>query len=177
MDHVDHVNLIRNGVPGSGVWADLGAGSGAFTLALAELLGRQGTIYAVDKDRRVLRRLEQTMAIRFPALLVQTMAANFSKPLNLPLLDGVLMANSLHFLRRKEAALKQIQSYLRPGGRLIIVEYGTDRGNHWVPHPLSYATWESLAGQLGFAETRRLASRPSRFLGQIYAALSVVAES
>ena len=44
MDHSDHVNLLRNGVLPGGVWADLGAGSGAFTLALAELAGPETTI-------------------------------------------------------------------------------------------------------------------------------------
>src|SRR5690554_4106120 len=40
MNHQDHVNLLRPGVPATGgVWADFGAGTGAFTLALAELLG------------------------------------------------------------------------------------------------------------------------------------------
>ena len=51
MDHEDHVYLLRGGVPGvGGVWADLGSGRGAFTLALADLIGRTGHIYSVDKD-------------------------------------------------------------------------------------------------------------------------------
>jgi hypothetical protein len=82
------------------------------------------------------------------------------------------MANSLHFLREKATALRLIRSYLRPDGRLILVEYDTDRGNRWVPYPLSYQTWETLADQAGFARTDLLATRPSRFLGQIYSAVS-----
>ena len=51
MDHADHVRLLRDGVPHEpGTWADLGAGSGAFTLALADLLPPGSLIYAVDKD-------------------------------------------------------------------------------------------------------------------------------
>ncbi len=43
MNHRDHINLIRNGIAGQGnVWAELGSGDGAFTLALAELLGPGG---------------------------------------------------------------------------------------------------------------------------------------
>ncbi len=51
MIHEDHVNLLRKGIlePG-GVWADLGSGAGAFTLALADLIGSTGEIYSVDKD-------------------------------------------------------------------------------------------------------------------------------
>ncbi|TMD25838.1 MAG: class I SAM-dependent methyltransferase, partial [Chloroflexi bacterium] len=52
MNHEDHVRLLRKGIvePG-GVWADFGSGAGAFTLALADLLGTEGSIYSVDKDR------------------------------------------------------------------------------------------------------------------------------
>ena len=71
MEHQDHVNLLRGGVPGpGGVWADLGAGAGAFTLALADLIGPGGVIYSVDKDQRALRQQEQAMRARFPAIKI-----------------------------------------------------------------------------------------------------------
>jgi ubiquinone/menaquinone biosynthesis C-methylase UbiE len=176
MIHEEHVALIRDGVPGTGgEWADLGAGAGAFTLALAELIGPTGRIRAVDRDAQVLRQLATAMAARFPAVALQTTVADFARPLNLPPLDGILVANALHFLRtaERETALGLIRGYLRPGGRLIIVEYNIDRGNPWVPHPFSFPTWEELARRAGFAETRLLAQRPSRFLREMYAAASV----
>ena len=49
MDHRDHVRLIARGVPPGGAWADLGAGEGAFTLALRDVAGPDVVIYAVDK--------------------------------------------------------------------------------------------------------------------------------
>ena len=52
MDHADHVRLLRDGVTEGGTWADLGAGTGAFTLALAELLGPGGEVIAVDQIGR-----------------------------------------------------------------------------------------------------------------------------
>ena len=174
MNHTDHVNLIRPGIPTpGGVWADLGAGAGAFTLALAELIGPAGQIYAVDKNRGALKRLEKAVRAHQPALTLQTIAADFGQPLPLPALDGLIMANSLHFVRHKEPVLRLLRRYLRPGGRLILVEYGTDRGNYWVPYPFSYPSWEALAARAGFVETSLLAKRPSRFLGQIYSALSL----
>jgi ubiquinone/menaquinone biosynthesis C-methylase UbiE len=172
MNHADHVNLLRGGVQPGGVWADLGAGTGAFTLALAELLGAQGEIYAVDRDGGALRSLAQAMRARFPDVSLHFITADFTRPLDLPPLDGVVMANSLHFIPhpRKPEVLRLVQSLLKPGGRLLVVEYDTDTGNIWVPHPFTYPQWESLARQCGFAHTRLLATHPSSFLRQFYAA-------
>jgi precorrin-6B methylase 2 len=176
LDHADHVNLLREGVPEpGGVWADIGAGGGAFTLALAELIGPGGQIYAIDKDRGALRRLQQPMQARFPEVTTHQRVADFSKRLDLPPLDGIVMANALHFqpYRKQESIVRSLRSYLRPGGRLIVIEYNTDSGNYWVPHPFSFQTWRALAHRVGFSSTTLLSTRPSRFLGEIYSAVSV----
>jgi ubiquinone/menaquinone biosynthesis C-methylase UbiE len=173
MNHQDHVELLRGGVPApGGVWADFGSGAGTFTMALAELVGETGEIYSIDRDKGVLASQERDMRLRFPKVTVHYISADFIRPLDLPPLDGAVMANSLHFVRDKEAALERVRGYLRPGGRLILVEYNTDRGNTWVPHPLSYTTWERVAARSGFTNTRLLHRRPSRFLGEIYSAVS-----
>lgn len=173
MNHQDHVNLLRAGVPATGgVWADLGSGTGAFTLALAELIGTAAEIYSIDKDASALREQERAIRARFPNVAVHYRAADFATPLDLPPLDGVIMANALHFRRDKERVVQAIKKYLRPGGRFILVEYNVDQGNLWVPYPLSYKTWESLASRCGFANTKLLATRPSSFLREIYSALS-----
>lgn len=172
MNHNDHVFLLQKGVPSpGGVWADLGSGGGAFTLALADLLGPTGSIYSVDKDRGALREQERAMRARFPDVSVEYIAADFTQKLDLPPLDGIVMANSLHFVRRKEPVLQLVRGYLKPGGRLLLAEYNTDRGNMWVPYPLSYGTWEKLANS--FSQTQLLARVPSRYFGEIYSAMSV----
>jgi len=174
MDHRDHVGLIRAGVEGGGTaWADLGSGQGAFTLALADLLGPGGSIVSVDRDRGALLAQGRALQASFPQVTLAPVVADFGRPLELPQLDGIVMANSLHFTRDKPAVLRLVRGYLRPSGRLVLVEYDTDHGNRWVPHPVSYDTWEELAAEAGFRQTRRLASVPSRFLGSIYSALSL----
>jgi ubiquinone/menaquinone biosynthesis C-methylase UbiE len=166
---------LQGGVPqGDGVWADLGAGSGAFTLALAELLEPDGRIFVVDQDAGALKRNESTLRKRFPRTESSYLVADFTRLIDLPLLDGVVMANSLHFYREKEKILKLVSSYIRLGGRLILVEYDSDRGNVWVPHPLSFQSWKVMAVRLGFGEPILLATYPSRFLGSIYAALTQI---
>ena len=66
VDHADHVGLLRAAVEPGGTWADIGAGEGAFTLALADLLGPGGRIVAVDRDARALRANEAAVRARFP---------------------------------------------------------------------------------------------------------------
>src|SRR5919202_116321 len=105
---------------------------------------------------------ERAIRARFPHTAVTYLAADFTRPLDLPPLDGVVMANSLHYQRDKDPVLQLIRGYLKPGGRLVLVEYNADRGNPWVPHPISYGTWEKLAARNGFVDTRLLATVPSR---------------
>ncbi len=175
MDHADHVRLIREGVLGGGsAWADLGSGEGAFTLALADLLGPGGSIHTVDRDSAALQIQVSRLRERFAAVTITSMVADFTAPLELPVLDGIVMANSLHFVRDKAPVLVLVRGYLRPGGRLVLVEYRADRGNPWVPYPLSFATWTTVAAAAGFRDTRELATVPSRFLDSIYSALSIV---
>ena len=174
MQHKDHVYLLRKGIPeGRGIWADLGSGTGAFTLALADLLGPAGHIYSLDKDAGSLREQQRAMHSAFPSVSVEYMNTDFTRQLNLPQLDGILMANSLHYVRQKEPVLRNLRSHLRPGGRLIIVEYNVDKGNFWVPYPFSYRSWEELAQRSGFSNTQQLASVPSSWLREIYSALSL----
>jgi SAM-dependent methyltransferase len=168
MNQRDLVELIRPAIPGGGpgaggAWADLGAGDGNFTAALQSLLPGVH-LTAVDRDRGALERLAQ----RLPG--VSVLAADFGAPLPLSGLDGVLMANALHFVRVKPPVLELVRGYLRPGGRLVVVEYGADRGNPWVPHPFSFATWVRLAAEAGFGEAVQAGSIPSRFLGSMYCA-------
>lgn len=175
MDHHDHVNLLRPAdlSPGAS-YADFGAGSGAFTLALRELLGLSADIYALDRDRNRLNELERAHRARFGASdRLHLIPADFTRALELPPLDGVLMANSLHFFRDKQKVLRHVGSFLKPGGAFLLVEYNVDRGNPWVPHPLSFETFRELAPSAGFTEPRLLGKHPSRFLGEFYAALSL----
>jgi SAM-dependent methyltransferase len=174
VDHADHVALLRPAVAPGGTWADIGAGEGAFTLALADLLGPGGRIVAVDRDGRALRENEGAVRARFPHVAIEMVAADLTGSLALPALDGLVAANSLHFVARdrQAAVVAALAEHLVPGGRFVVVEYDADRGNPWVPHPFSYLEWERLSTAAGLTDTRRLGRVPSRFLGAIYSAES-----
>ena len=174
MQHADHVGLIRDAVAPGETWLELGSGTGAFTLALADLLGPRGTIHSIDQDRGALRSQAASVRAQFGAVRVDQRAADFTRPLGFSGMDGVLMANSLHFVRDKAPVLALVRSYLAPGGRFVLVEYDADRGNHWVPHPISYTTWLAVAPAAGFNDVRLLGRVPSRFLNAIYASVASV---
>jgi ubiquinone/menaquinone biosynthesis C-methylase UbiE len=172
MDHQDHVALLRpsNLRPG-GSWADLGAGSGAFTLALRELVGAEAVIYAIEREKTRLGELEQGWRRRFGDNRgLQLLPADFTRPLEVPALDGIVMANALHFYKDKESVLRRVGSMLKPGGALLLVEYNVDSGNVWVPYPLSFKTYQAVAVRAGFSAPRLLATHPSNFLRGFYSA-------
>jgi len=172
MDHNDHVNLLRPAhlEPG-GTWADLGAGSGAFTLALRELIGSDATIYAVDKDRSSLQQLDIAHRARFGSSQnLLSLNQDFTRLSDIPVFDGVVMANSLHFFNDKAKVLHHVRGLLKPNGILLLIEYNVDTGNMWVPYPLTFETFRSLAPRAGFNEPRLLAKAPSRFLKEFYSA-------
>src|SRR5687767_15508232 len=91
------------------------------------------------------------MRERFPGVRLDQRVADFRAPLDLTELDGIVMANSLHFVERAEQVplLRRLCGQLRPGGRFAIVEYDAERGNPWVPHPFGPATFARLAAPAG----------------------------
>lgn len=174
MNDRDALALLRSAVPTAEgeTWADLGAGTGVFTRALAALLGPAGHVFAVDADDRALGSVRRWAATAAgPEITV--VHADVTGALALPPLDGVVMANVLHFVADAESVLPRIASLLRPGGRLVLIEYEGRRPGPWVPYPVSAARFRDLAAAGGLVEPRVAATRPSRFGGEIYAAVAV----
>lgn len=174
MNDRDAVDLLRPAVPpSSGAhWGDLGAGTGTFTRALATLLGVDAEIHAVDADARALRALGDR---RTTAPRIHVHHADFTRRLHLPPLDGILMANALHFVRDQAAMVALAASYLRPGGRLVVIEYEDRAASRWVPHPVPFECLAELAADAGLTPPRVVATRPSAYGGRMYVALAVVA--
>lgn len=176
MEHTELVELIRGGVAGAGgVWADMGAGTGNFTWALRELLGGQGAIYAIDRDGKAIGRQRELQAHAGPGVAITPIQADITQRLALPPLDGVLMANVLHFIRDRPAALALVASYLKASGRVLVVEYDVAEPLRYVPFPLPFARFAALAAGAGLAEVRRVGYRVSPSSGvAMYAAAALV---
>ena len=163
MTHKDAVSLLR-GVPSPGeIWADLGAGSGTFTRALSELLGPDGRVLAVDRNAGALR---QIGAASPGGAVIGTLHADFAEALTLPALDGLLLANSLQFVRQQVPVLRHHTGFLKSGGKALFLEYDTPRASPWNPYPLPFDRLAQIVAASGLGELLELTRRPSAFGGR-----------
>ncbi|MEI7642985.1 MAG: methyltransferase [Chloroflexales bacterium] len=174
MDHHEMVALIHDGVPRpGGVWADLGAGTGNFTWALADMLGPQGVIHALDRDRHAIAAQVARAQHQPPAAAIIPCLADVTRPLELPPLDGLLLANLLHFIRDQTGLLQRLAGHLQPAGQLLIVEYEQRLPLPWVPFPVPFVQFTELARAAGFAQPRHVGIRRSPSSGRVlYAAVT-----
>src|SRR5215211_1503056 len=165
MQHADHVRLIAPGIESGsgGVWADLGSGTGAFTLALRDITGPEVEIWSIDRDASALRSQQAAMERQFPGTALRVVEDDFTRPLELPPLDGIVAANAIHYVRDRVALLRAWRGYLKPAGTLVLVEYDTDAGNRWVPYPVSFASLPALAAAAGYEPPVLVGSHPSRY--------------
>ena len=165
----DAAALIHSSVEGrQGTWADLGAGRGTFTRALARILGAGSKIYAVDKEEHAVAELDAWAKAEAPN--VTAVRGDFTQQVDLPQLDGILLANALHFTKDAGAVLARLTRLLVPGGRVVLVEYDRRAPSRWVPHPISIASLKELAAAAGLSRFTVAESRPSNYEGIIYAA-------
>lgn len=149
-------------------WADLGCGSGLFTNALASLLADESTIYAVDKN---LSSFHKDSSLK--SILIKPVELNFERtPLPFNNLDGILMANSLHYVKNKKDFFEKIKTCLNANGCFLIVEYNMETANHWVPYPISFLSLKKLFHDVGFSFVEKISERPSAFnRGNLYSAI------
>lgn len=163
----DAVSLIKKGVETKGTretWADFGSGRGLFTYALNSILPKDSALHAVD--------IEQADYHDYPTGVTFHLA-DFSKDqLALPLLDGIVMANSLHYIQDQPACIRRIKNYLCDTGKIILIEYDTDLPNQWVPFPITFSRAQELFKAAGFSYVTKIGERKSIYRSdKMYAAL------
>jgi ubiquinone/menaquinone biosynthesis C-methylase UbiE len=167
MDIKDAIDLIKTGLSdktGNSTWADLGCGTGTFTKALVALLGDGSKVFAVDKETQQFNVSDEKKEIAFLKLdFLQEKLPIFN-------LDGMLMANALHYVKDKAHFITALKDHLKPGGQIIIVEYDTEISNQWVPYPISYRKLVEVFSSLGLSNVKKIGERDSIYRsGKMYA--------
>jgi ubiquinone/menaquinone biosynthesis C-methylase UbiE len=130
--------------PGERV-VDLGAGSGYFTIPIARAVGPGGIVWAVDVFQEMLDFIERRIAVeRLDNIrLFQTSR----EELNLPdgNLDTILMSDMLHYVPDRVPLLRKLKPFLRPGGRMAVLEF--------TPKPMAERPWGPAPDQQVSRET------------------------
>ena len=197
MTHREAIALIdtpylRNATPTH--WADLGCGSGTFTLALAELLAPGSTIEAIDLRPGIAAQTTSNGVTIRPRTADFT-TLNFARPSRTapspngatpeiipdrfwpghqPLMyHGILMANAIHYVPDQPTFLTRLKT-----NALLLIEYDIDLPvARWVPYPLSYHKALNLLSTTGWPKVQKLGTQPSAFgNSELYAALALPAE-
>jgi len=140
-------------------WADLGCGAGTFTFAIAHYLPSGSTIDAIDLNPSIAKQTTDGGVTILPR------AADFNQPTpGVKKLDGIIMANALHYVKNQPALLQSLHAALKPGGIFLLVEYDTDTPvPRWVPYPLSFVTATRLFTPPCWQSLQKGNQRPSAF--------------
>ena len=116
--------------------ADFGSGSGAYTLALANVVGDSGVVYAVDVQRELLTRV-QNMAVQKGLENIHIVWGDIESQTGVAIkdgiLDGVLLSNTLFQVENKNAVVKEAWRVLKPGGLLSVIDWTDSFGGLGPP--------------------------------------------
>jgi len=123
---------------------DLGCGAGFHTFAIGRRVGRNGHVYAVDFDPKVIARLESRIRRRRSEGVIETQTASASEIdfIQSGTIDFVLAEGLLCCMTDHEGAVRQIGRILRPGGRAYLSVIKLARARD--PRGISREEWEQI---------------------------------
>ncbi|OJW18704.1 MAG: hypothetical protein BGO49_23575 [Planctomycetales bacterium 71-10] len=113
--------------PGMAV-ADVGAGSGLFTRLMADKVGADGKVFAVDVSQEFLAHIAKESEKRGQAQVKTVLGAQNGTNLEPASVDIVFLSDVYHHFEDHEAMLTSIRKALKPGGTLILIEFDRVEG-------------------------------------------------
>jgi cyclopropane fatty-acyl-phospholipid synthase-like methyltransferase len=131
---------------------DLGAGSGLFTRPLSQRVGDKGIVYAVDIDAELLKHVEATAQAQKLTNIKTILGAEDDPKLPEPV-DLIAIIDTLHHISNQAAYLKGLKKYLKPEGRIAILDFS----KNWpAGHEKMIYTVDDLDGWMTAAGFQRV---------------------
>lgn len=141
--------------------ADVGAGTGLYTVLFAQATGPHGWVYAVDIAPRFIEHISTRASAAGIANVTPVLCTQTSVCLPPASIDTVFVCDTYHHFEHPEATLASIQQALRPNGRLIVVDFKREEGvsSEWVMNHVR-AGKEVVIAEVEAAGFRRLGEPP-----------------
>lgn len=148
--------------PGDDV-ADVGAGTGLFTVLFAEAVGPTGRVYAVDISEEFIEHIRRRAAQAGLANIRGVVCAEDSVDLPAESVDLVFVCDTYHHFEYPRGTLASIHRALRPGGRLVVIDFIREEGvsREWVLEHVR-AGQAVFAAEIEAAGFERVADHPQR---------------
>jgi arsenite methyltransferase len=118
---VERVIGVLGVTPGMRI-ADLGAGTGIFTVPFAKAAGSTGKVYAIDVDAALLAIVAEK-AKAAGVTTIETIVAGANDPKLPEPVDLLFICDTMHHLPNQADYVKQFGKLLRPGGRVVVIDF------------------------------------------------------
>lgn len=139
--------------------ADIGCGTGVYTIALANEVGSMGQVYAVDVHREALHTLAGTLDKR-GIINVEMLWADAEKgiPIDAFSLDAIVLSNVLFQFEKPDKVISHCAKLLKPEGQLLVVDWSASHGGigPHKEHVVSEEKATNLVQSHGFRIVKRL---------------------
>lgn len=134
-------------IPRGGTVADLGSGTGYFTWRLAEKVGPAGKVFAVDVQQQMLDRTKAAVTQHTLKNVEYVLATEKDPRLPERALDLVFIAYAYHEFADPEAIMGAVKRSLKPGGRVVVLEYAKE-SNIAPASPLHKMSFEEIRREI-----------------------------
>jgi len=123
--------LAELGIPKGATVADIGAGTGLFTLPFADAVGASGQVYAVDVQQYFLDHIRDRAKKAGHEHVEVLMATAESAGLPAGKVDLVFMCDAYHHVEQPGAYLRSLRQAMAEGGQLVIIDYDKGEKGTW----------------------------------------------
>lgn len=165
---VPHDNVLQMGLSDGMTVGDFGAGSGHYARAAAGVVGDGGRVYAIDIQEHVLTHAHRN-SNQHHQRIIKTLWGDIERPGGTSLrghtLDAVILANILFQIERRDGLIAEIKRTLKPGGKLLVVDWAGSYGGLGPPH--DHVITEHVAEELfigeGFHKVKSFRAGPHHY--------------